>query len=169
MTPNKITKLGLEARTADLKKQGKSEREISIILTTETKQKITGSCVHRYLAANTKLIQQVVESNDKLKVKVANNTLDVIAESLMQISVIKHSIQDARDRGVSPDKLSGLFNNWIRALELSSELLGDINRAPVLNLQINAEFNELKAVIIGELCPACKAKVKGRLYEIAGN
>ena len=114
-------------------------------------------------------VHEVAKNNEKVNSAVAKSTLDVIAESLLQISNIKDSIQQARTLGVSPEKLSGLFNNWIRALELSSELLGKIDRAPVTNIQFNAEFNELKAVIIGELCPACKAKIKGRLCEIARN
>lgn len=85
---------------------------------------------------------------------------------MSQIADIKASIKLAREQGVSPEKLSGLFNNWIRALELSGELLGQIDRTPVFNAQIVVNLNELKAVIIGELCPECKSRVKGKLHEI---
>jgi hypothetical protein len=89
-------------------------------------------------------VHEIAKNDQKINKAVTSNTLDVIAESLMQISVIKRSIQDARDRGVSPDKLSGLFNNWIRALELSSELLGNLNRAPQFNqLNIQGERRQL--------------------------
>src|SRR5450759_3813752 len=133
------------------------------------KYDITEGNVRYHIKKWESTVHEIAQNDQRVNAAVTKNTLNVIDESLMQISNIKESILQARTPGVSPEKLSGLFNNWIRALELSSELLGKIDRAPVTNIQFNAEFNELKAVIIGELCPAYKAKIKGRLHEIAGN
>jgi hypothetical protein len=132
-------------------------------------QKLSQSSVHRYFANNAQITQQAIESSDKLKVKVAESSLDVIKEALMIVSNIKAEIRDARNFGGDPARMGSLYAQWIKALELASEILGDIDRAPVVNIQITSQMNELKAVIIGELCQECKAKVKGRLHEIAGS
>jgi len=156
-------------QSKEIYEQSKSTTVISTNTEIAKKYGVSEGAVRKHVKKWESAVHEVAKNNEKVNSAVAKSTLDVIAESLLQISNIKDSIQQARTLGVSPEKLSGLFNNWIRALELSSELLGKIDRAPVTNIQFNAEFNELKAVIIGELCPACKAKIKGRLHEIAGN
>ncbi len=124
---------------------------------------ITEGSVRHHIRKWESTIQTVARNDKKINTALAAHTLDVIAESLMQNSVIKQSIKEARDRNVSPDKLSGLFGNWIRALELASELLGDIDRAPTTNIQLNQEYIELKSIVLGALCPQCKDAIKAKL------
>ena len=162
---NQITKLNLESRTRELKIAGESERTIASILSSEANQKITQSSVHRYLANNTKVTQQAIEANDKLKVKVAESSLDVIKEALMILSNIKAEIRDARNFGGDPARMGSLYSQWTKALVLASELLGKIDRAPVTNNQFYLEYTVLKALVIGTLCPACRAAVKTKLKE----
>ena len=149
-------------------------------LATDPSQKITNaeigkrfgiseSSVRRIVTKNEKMFHEIAKSNDKVAGALADHAINVTGEAAAILDAIKTSIKEAKVAGVSPEKLSGLYNNWIRGLETLSELLGDIDRAPVLNVQISSQFHELKSVIIGELCPACKAKVKGRLHEIISN
>lgn len=163
---NQITKLNLESRARELKLAGESERSIAEILSKELNQKISQSSVHRYFANNTKVTQQAVESNDKLKVKVAESTLDVIKEALMIVSNIKAEIRDARNFGGDPARMGSLYAQWIKALELASEILGKIDRSPVVNnIQINQQFNEFMAVVMGEVDRDTRARITAKFKQ----
>jgi predicted transcriptional regulator len=170
MNQNIISKLNLEPRIADLKRENLSERDIAKTLTKESNQPITRSAVHRYLSANVRLCQEVVEVNNKIKVKVAEAELDTIEARRELIDKIRDLGEKAEEFGDIKTALYAL-DKAINALDSLDKRLGKFTDKPDIqvNLQFNAEFNELKAVIVGELCPACKAKVRGRLHEIAGN
>jgi hypothetical protein len=165
---NQITKLNIESRTRELKINGESERSIASILSKELNQKITQSSVHRYFANNAQVTQQAIESNDKLKVRVAESALDVIKEALMIVSNIKTEIRDARNFGADPARMSGLYAQWIKSLQLAAELLGDLKRPDVdinVNVQVNQQFNEFMQVVLKECDTPTKARISLRLKE----
>lgn len=51
-------------------------------------------------------------------------SLDCRQQAANILSELQQSIVLAKTSGVSPEKLSGLYNAWIKSLELASELLG---------------------------------------------
>lgn len=106
-------------------------------------------------------LHEIAKSDDRTAKAISKFTVDTHEECDLIIKSIKASIQQARNKGVSPEKLSPLFGNWLKGLELASQLLGEI-KSPMVEIQ----FNQLKTVIVGELCDSCKLKLKERLYEI---
>ncbi len=170
MITNQIIKLNLEPRIAALKTAGKTEREIASILSQEVNQKVSRSAIHRYLAGNVKIAQQAVEANSKLKVKVAEMELNTVEERHRVIDKVKNLADQAESVGDTRTALYAL-RIAISALDSLDERLGDISRAPQVNVDVGIQFNqevmELKALYIGELCPGCKRKVHNRLQEVA--
>lgn len=169
MKPNRISQLNLESRIKELLYENKSEREIASILSNESGQRITQSSVHRYLAIQDKLKQQVVEKNDRLKAKVLEVELDTIEARHELIKEIRDLAQEAKQSGDIKTALIGL-DKAVNALDSLDKRLGRFAIQPEVqvNLQFTEQFNELKAVVIGELCDNCKQKIKGRLHELAG-
>lgn len=80
MTINKIVQLCLESRAKELKESGKSLDDIAIILSKESKQKITKSSLFRYFESNKIIVSQAVEKQDKLKAAVAEVEISTIAQ-----------------------------------------------------------------------------------------
>lgn len=113
-------------------------------------------------------LHEISRTNEKAASALANHAVDVHVEAMDILAAVKASILEAKGKGISPEKLAPLYSNWIRGLETLSELLGDLNRAPQVNVQVNQQFNELKAIVMGELCANCKQKVRGRLHELVG-
>jgi len=166
---NQITKLNLESRARELKLAGESERTIASILSSEANQKITQSSLHRYLANNTKVTQQAIESNDKLKVKVAEAELDTIEARHELIDKIRDLGDKAESNGDLKTALYAVSQS-LAALESLDKRLGKLTETPGVHvsLQITSQMNELTAIIAGEQCPTCKTQKIGRLHEIAG-
>jgi transposase len=145
--------------------QSKSTTVISTNTEIAKKYGISEGAVRKHIKKWESTVHEVAKNNEKVNAAVTESTLNVIDESLMQISNIKSSIQMARNQGVSPEKLPGLFNSWIRALELHSELLGAIRSGP--DVQVNVLVtNQLNSLIQDnqtyqnfmqkKICPACK-------------
>lgn len=160
MNMNQITKLNIESRTRDLKIQGESERSIAEILSKEVNQKITQSSVHRYLANNTKVTQQAIESNDKLKVKVAEAELDTIEARRELIDKIQALGDKAEEFGDIKTALYAL-DKAINALDSLDKRLGKISDKPDINvnIQLNSVVQENQAYqnfMLNKICPACK-------------
>lgn len=110
-------------------------------------------------------LHQIAKTDEKTAAAISDITINCHNEVDQVIKNVKFSIQTARNNGVSPEKLAPLFNNWLKGLELAGELLGQLGRSPIVEIQ----FNELKAVVVGELCDDCKQKLKEKLYEIVSN
>lgn len=98
-----------------------------------------------------KQIHTLAKTNGKVANALANHVVDVHSEAMNILEAVKAGIKEAKVAGVSPEKLAPLYSNWIKSLELASELLGDINRAPQVNIQLNQQFNKfIQAIMEGE-------------------
>src|SRR5450759_5134206 len=154
---NQITKLNLESRARELKIAGESERTIASILSSEANQKITQSSLHRYLANNTKVTQQAIESNDKLKVKVAEAELDTIEARHELIDKIRELGEKAEGNGDLKTALYAL-DKAINALDSLDKRLGKLTDRPDINVnvKITNQLNSLLNFMLTKICPACK-------------
>jgi predicted transcriptional regulator len=169
MNQNIISKLNLEPRISDMKRENLSERDIAQTLSKESNQTITRSAVHRYLSANVRLCQEVVEVNNKMKVKVAEAELDTIEARHELIDKIRDLGDKAESNGDLKTALYAVSQS-LAALESLDKRLGKLTETPGVHvsLQITSQMNELTAIIAGEQCPTCKTQKIGRLHEIAG-
>ncbi len=119
-------------------------------------------------------LHEISRSDARVADALADHTCDCIQESQDILNAVKDSIQEAKGKGVSPEKLAPLYGNWIKSLELAGELLGKIGRGSGTNVSVSfqptvqytQEYNELKAVVVNELCDSCKEKVRVRLHEL---
>ena len=80
MRINHIIKFDLQSRAKDLKGEGKTLEEISLILTDEAKTPISISTVYRYFESNEKAMIQSIEKSDKLQAKVADAEINTITK-----------------------------------------------------------------------------------------
>lgn len=88
-------------------------------------------------------IHTIAKTNEYAAQAVANNAIvaselniDCKKEVDQLIKNVKDSIKDARDFGVSPEKLAPLYSNWLRALDTAAELLGELNRTSQVNVAV---------------------------------
>ncbi len=97
-------------------------------------------------------LHAIARSDDKVANALADHACDCIQESQDILNDVKSSIRQAKEAGVSPEKLAPLYGNWIKSLELASELLGDINRTPQVTanvgIQVNQQYNDFVKVIL---------------------
>lgn len=115
-----------------------------------------------------KRLRSIASANDKAANALVSHAVNVSEESLLIIREVKNSIQEAKSNSISPEKLAPLYNNWIKSLELASEILGDVNRAPIVNLQINEQIIDFIQVVLEEVDDHAKNKIISKLEEIAG-
>jgi hypothetical protein len=140
MKINTIVKLNLEARTKDLRAEGKSQEEISKILSEETGQQITKHTVSRYFLADEKLKAQVIERSDKLKLKVVDAEINTITKRLEIIDKFLEICEDARVCGDFKAAIMAL-RGATEAQDSLDERLGKLkartnnNTVNVLNVQ----------------------------------
>ena len=125
---------------------------------------ITEGSVRHHVRKWERQLHEIAKTDDKTAKALSRFTINTHEDCDLIIKNIKSSIQMARNQGVSPEKLAPLFNSWLKGLELASQLLGEI-RNPMVEIQ----FNQLKTVIVGELCDNCKIKLKEKLYEIVSD
>jgi hypothetical protein len=163
---NQITKLNLESRARELKLAGESERTIASILSSEANQKITQSSLHRYLANNTKVTQQAIESNDKLKVKVAEAELDTIEARHELIDKIRDLGDKAESNGDIKTALYAL-DKAVNALDSLDKRLGKLIEKPEVqvNIQVNQQFNEFMAVVMQEVDRDTRARISAKFKQ----
>lgn len=110
---------------------------------------------------------EISKNNAKVARALADHTLDVHEEARNILEQVKGSIQEAKNNGVSPERLAPLYSNWIKSLELASELLGDINRSPQVSIQMNQQFNEFMKVVLEEVDYDTKARITARIRPLA--
>jgi hypothetical protein len=166
MNQNNIIKLNLEPRIAALKKENLSERDIAETLSKEANQIITKSAVHRYLSANVRLCQEVVEVNNKMKVKVLEAELDTIEARHELIAKIRELGDKAEASGDLKTALYAL-DKAINALDSLDKRLGKISDKPDLqvNIQVNQQFDTFMKVVLQECDAPTKARISQRMKE----
>jgi len=112
-------------------------------------------------------LHEISKTNVKIARAIANHTVDVCGEAVSIISAVKAAIQDAKSSGVSPEKLAPLYSNWIKSLELASELLGDLDRSPTINIQVYQQFNDFMKIILKEVNDADRVRIIEKLRQKA--
>jgi len=131
---NKIIMHGLEDRANELRSEGRSQSEIASILSEESGVKISQMSVSRYFQAKreeeTKRIKEAVNNTEELKQKAASQYLDVNKALLYFLKDIKDAITECKQKDVSPEKRSQLYNAALRDLEILSKRLGEISDQP---------------------------------------
>jgi intein-encoded DNA endonuclease-like protein len=99
MRINNIVKFNLETEAKELRWKGKSLEEIAGILSDESGQSVTKSAVYRFFDANDRAISKVVETSDKLKVKVAETEINTIEKRLGIIDSLLEIAENAQEAG----------------------------------------------------------------------
>lgn len=112
-------------------------------------------------------LHEISKTNEKAASAIANHAVNVHTEARDILTQVKASIREAKNNGVSPERLAPLYSNWIKSLELASELLGDINRAPQVSVHLSQQFNEFMKVILEEIDHDTKARITARIRPLA--
>jgi multidrug efflux pump subunit AcrA (membrane-fusion protein) len=99
MRINNVVKFNLESRAKELKWQGKSLGEIADTLSDESGQVITRSAAYRYFESNDKIAAQMVEKNDKLKIKIVETEINTISKRLEIIDGLLKIAEQAQESG----------------------------------------------------------------------
>lgn len=90
----------------------------------------------------------IIKNSDPVQDLIIKQAIDVLTESYNHVMQIEDSIKHAEEIGVSPDRLSGLYNCRSRAFEFYCELKGDITRDTNVNVlnavQVNQQESEKK-------------------------
>lgn len=100
MRPNNIVKYKLESRAKALKVKKKTYKEISEILSSESKQNITISTVFRYFDSNIEAVADIVQKKEHLQAKVAEveiNSINDWLDDIKSISDLANSAWNAGD------------------------------------------------------------------------
>lgn len=79
---------------------------------------ISERAVRFHIKKYEKIVHKISQNNSKVNKVLAAHAIDIIEESTLIMTVVKSSIQAAKNQGVSPEKTSSLINNWIKVLEL---------------------------------------------------
>jgi hypothetical protein len=99
MRINNIVKFNLATEAKELRWKGKSLDEIAGILSDESGQSVTKSAVYRFFDANDRAISKVVETSDKLKVKVAETEINTIEKRIDIIDSLLKIAEQAQGCG----------------------------------------------------------------------
>ncbi len=110
-------------------------------------------------------LHAISKTNAKAANALADHAVNVNAEAKAILAAVKESIVQAKINGISPEKLSGLYGNWIKSLELVSELLGDLNRAPQMNVQVNQQLNDFMNFVLEEVDDVTKSRIVTKLRQ----
>jgi len=99
MKINNIVKHSLESRAKDLRAGGKSFPDIAKVLSEENKITITKDSVQRYFLSNEKVVAQVIERSDKLKIKVCEAEINTITKRVEIIDKFLEIAEQALSEG----------------------------------------------------------------------
>ncbi len=124
MATNKIVKYNLESHAKELHEKNKTVREIAQILSKKSGQMISFVNVARYFQAQTKQHRDIVEKNDKLKLKVTELQIDTIARRNRIIERLERVADQAESDGLSKELLESL-KVQISALDSLDKRLGN--------------------------------------------
>jgi hypothetical protein len=134
MAINKLVLFGIDKRALELKVAGKTNAEISRILTDECGKPITQMSVGRFFQAEhealTEAVSKAVHKNEALKEEAARQCFDLNQALLYFLWDIKAAIQECKKKDVSPEKRAKLYNVALKDLEIMSKRLGEITDQP---------------------------------------
>jgi len=99
MRVNNIIKFNLETRAKELRWESKSMEDIACTLSEESGQQITKSTVFRYFESNDKIAAQLIEKNDKLKIKVIETEINTVEKRIEIIDSLLKIAEQAQECG----------------------------------------------------------------------
>ena len=70
-----------------------------------------------------KQVHTIAKNNNRLNTALANNKINLVHEATETLKDIKESLTQAKNEGVSPERLSSLYSCRIRSLESISEIV----------------------------------------------
>lgn len=111
-------------------------------------------------------LHEISKTNGKAAGALANHAVNVASEAAAILEAVKTSIQEAKVAGVSPEKLAPLYGNWIKSLELASELLGDLDRTPQVSILQMIDHDFMK-MILEEVDTNAKGRIITKLRACA--
>ena len=156
MRVNTIIKLNLETRAKELRWESKSIEDIASILSEESGEQITKSATYRYFESHDKIAAQVIEKNDKLKIKVVETEINTInkrleiVEALLKIAEVAQGQDDLRGAILAlraATEAQDSLDNRLGKLKAPS----NTNSINILNIQdgINGAREQFIRAIIG--------------------
>jgi hypothetical protein len=154
MKINNIAKLNLESRAKDLRAGGKSFADIANVLSEENKVNITKDSVQRYFLSNEKVVAQVIERSDKLKMKVCEAEISTIHQRMEVILSLIEIGSEARLEGDRRGAVLAL-KAATEALHLLDQRLGRLTPNNTL-IQINNNSSKLEYMSDAELIEIIK-------------
>lgn len=83
---------------------------------------ISESSVRHHVRKWEKEVKAISKTNSKVAGALAAHTINIIEEASSILEAVKQGIKQAKAEGVSPEKISSLYNNWIKTLEMLSEM-----------------------------------------------
>lgn len=135
MKINKIVMLGLESKVKKLRAQGKTQEEISKIISEETGLPITKHTVSRYFLADTDAKAEVIERSDKLKLKVVDAEINTITKRVEIIDKFLEIAEQAQAEGDFKAAIMAL-RGATEAQDSLDQLLGKLKGSQPTNINI---------------------------------
>jgi AcrR family transcriptional regulator len=157
MRINTIIKLDLETRAKELRWANKSIEDIASILSEESGEQVTKSATYRYFESNDRIAAQVIERNDKLKIKIVETEINTINKRLEIIDAllkISESAQESEDLRAAilalraATEAQDSLDNRLGKLKTSS----NTNNINILNIQ--EEINGARESFISSIIAA---------------
>lgn len=166
MATNKIVKFSMEKRVKELLSMSppKTERQIASILTTESNQKITQSCVHRFITAREDIVKQAIQKSVKLTERAAGLELDTVQQRQDIIKEIQELAKKAKEDGDLKTALYGL-DKAIGAMDSLDKRLGRFTKEGAINVNvhINQQINDIVAIVLKHCNPEQVAAIRQEL------
>lgn len=131
----------------------KTERHIAAVLTAEANQKITQSCVHRFIVAHNDLVKGAIQKSEKLTERVAGLELDTVQQRQDIIKEIQELARQAKKGGELKTALYGL-DKAIGAMDSLDKRLGRLTGDGTtvnVSVQVNQYMGAL-VTVIGKHC-----------------
>jgi len=133
MATNKIVKYGVEKDALRLKAEGKTNAQISRILSDKCKKHITQMSVGRFFQAEhealTEEVNRTMQKNEELQVKKAETHLDAISQLTFINGETLNILRSAKQSHDFKTALKAI-ERVEKQLELQARLLGEISEQP---------------------------------------
>jgi len=124
---------------------------------------VTESTVRHHIKKWKTTVASSYKYNEHIQEALASHIINVNQEASDILDHIKVSIKLAKDKGTPPEKLGSLYNNWIRSLELVSELSGDLDRSNNINIDTSNQFTTFMQIILEECDDPTRTRIISRL------
>jgi len=83
---------------------------------------ISESSVRHHIRKHEAALHKISQNNVRAAAAIAAHAVNLTDEAALILRVVKSGIQQAKTQGVSPERISPLYNNWIKILEMLSDM-----------------------------------------------